>query len=146
MKFLFFIFILIACSEPFNLERETIADQNSTHQKANDSNGEEFFYTCVNEKMPQYPGGYKALYRYIDENIQWPNTKVCMEGKVFVAFIVEIDGSLSQIKVVKGLGGKYDEAALKVFQNMSKWESAKQRGQPVKVRMIIPITFCPQEF
>jgi protein TonB len=67
-----------------------------------------------------------------------------MEGKVFVTFVLEIDGSLSQIKVVKGVSGKYDEAALKVFKNMLSWEPGSRLGQPVRVRMIISITFCPQ--
>jgi len=143
MKYLVFILILIACSEPFNLESDVIADQEPSHQNTNDYSGNDFFHTCVNEKMPGYPGGYKALYRYIAENIQWPNTNACMEGKVFVTFVVEIDGSLSQIKVVKGLGGKYDEAALEVFEEMPKWEPGTRLGQPVSLRMIIPITFCP---
>jgi protein TonB len=64
-----------------------------------------------------------------------------VEGKVFVQFVVDKDGTLTDIKAVKGIGAGCDEEAVRVLKAAPKWKPGKQRGRPVKVRMILPITF-----
>lgn len=64
-----------------------------------------------------------------------------IEGRVFVQFVVDKDGQLTEIKAVKGIGAGCDEEAVRVLKSAPKWKPGKQRGRPVKVRMILPITF-----
>ena len=65
-----------------------------------------------------------------------------IQGKVFLQFIVDTDGSLSDIKVVKGIGFGCDQESLRVMKLAPKWNPGKQRGKPVKVRMMVPISFA----
>lgn len=64
-----------------------------------------------------------------------------IEGWVFVEFVVERDGSLTDIKVVKGIGGGCDDEAIRVISQAPKWNAGKQRGRSVRVRMVMPIMF-----
>jgi protein TonB len=64
-----------------------------------------------------------------------------VEGKVFVEFVVEKDGTLTQFTVVKGIGAGCDEEAIRIMQEAPAWEPGKQRGRPVKQRMVLPIFF-----
>ncbi len=102
--------------------------------------GEEW---SVVEEQPEYPGGMGEFYRMISQNLQYPKEarKMGLEGKVMVQFVVAEDGSLTEFAVVRGLGGGCDEEALRVVKLSEKWLPGRQRGKPVKVRMIIPISF-----
>ncbi|MEQ9424215.1 MAG: energy transducer TonB [Cyclobacteriaceae bacterium] len=97
----------------------------------------------IAEKMPDPNGGMKAFYKFISKHLKYPNQarKIGIDGKVFVQFVVDIDGSLTEIKTVKGIGGGCDEEAERVLGLAPKWNPGKQRGKPVKVRMILPIQF-----
>ncbi len=64
-----------------------------------------------------------------------------IEGKVFVEFVVDKDGTITNVKAIKGIGAGCDEEAKRVIEGAPKWSPGKQRGRPVKVRMILPITF-----
>ena len=99
-------------------------------------------FTVV-EKMPTYPGGYQALYKYIGKKIRYPSQarKMGVEGKVFINFTVDKDGSITSIKVLRGIGSGCDEEAIRVITKMPKWKPGKQRGKSVKVSMTLPITF-----
>ena len=65
----------------------------------------------------------------------------CIEGKVFVQFVVDKDGNLTNVQAIKGIGAGCDEEAVRVIAKAKRWSPGKQRGRPVKVRMILPITF-----
>ena len=95
------------------------------------------------EVKPAPVGGIKAFYDYVGGNLQYPYKAKNMgiEGRVFVGFVVEKDGSLTDIKVAKGIGGGCDEEAVRVIRGAPKWKPGKQLGQSVKVRMILSITF-----
>ena len=75
--------------------------------------------------------------------MKYPNQarRMGIEGRVFVQFVVDKDGQLTEIKAVKGIGAGCDEEAVRVLKSAPKWKPGKQRGRPVKVRMILPITF-----
>lgn len=94
--------------------------------------------------MPEYPGGQNALSQFISNNIKWPtvnsetNTK---EGTVYVTFVVEKDGSISQIKALKGIGSDFEKEAENVVKKMPKWSPGKQENQPVRVMLSLPIEF-----
>lgn len=88
-------------------------------------------------------GGMRAFYKYVGDNIKYPMIakRTGTKGKVFVEFVINKDGSLTDIKVVKGIGAGCDEEAMRVLQAAPKWSPGKQRGKPVRQRMVIPIVF-----
>ena len=95
------------------------------------------------EEPPAPVGGMEAFYNYVNENIQYPRQARTMriEGRVFVQFVVDKDGSITNVEVLKGIGGGCDEEAVRVVKNAPKWHPGKQRGRPVRVKMVLPITF-----
>lgn len=95
------------------------------------------------ENQPEPKGGMQAFYKYIGKKIKYPKQarRMGVEGRVFVQFVVDKDGTLTDIKVLKGIGAGCDEEALRVLKEAPKWQPGKQRGRPVKVRMSIPIFF-----
>lgn len=95
----------------------------------------------VVEEMPEFPGGYSAMNKFITNNIKIPEYAMPLEGKVFVRFIVDVDGSITNVSVLKGLHKDYDNAAVKVVSKMPKWKPGKQAGKAVRVQYEIPIKF-----
>lgn len=93
---------------------------------------------------PSFPGGQEALLQFLKENVQWPDTEADVLGRVIVSFVVETDGSLSGIKVVKSLDPLFDKEALRVVKSMPKWIPGTQNGQPVRIRYTIPVIFRPE--
>lgn len=103
---------------------------------------EEIF--LIVEEFPEPEGGMEAFYQYIAENLKYPKfaTFNGISGKVYVQFIVDSKGDVKDILILKGIGGGCDEEALRIVEESPiKWEPGKQRGVPVKVRMVLPITF-----
>jgi len=95
------------------------------------------------EKMPIFPGGPEALYKYIANTVVYPTVAKdsSITGTVIVTFIVERDGSVTNVKILKGIGGGCDEEALRVVKAMPKWSPGKQDGKPVRVQFNLPIRF-----
>jgi protein TonB len=104
-------------------------------------NPDEIF--LVVEQNAEPVGGVSAFYRYVSDNIKYPAQarRTNTQGKVFIQFVVERDGSIAHVEVVKGIGAGCDEEALRIVQGSPKWNSGKQRGKPVRQRMVLPITF-----
>ena len=97
----------------------------------------------VFDSQPQPLGGLKEFYKYIQENLAYPQEakEKGVDGKVFVQFIVYKDGSLKSIRAIKGIGAGCDEEAVRVLKEAPKWIPAKVMEKPVNTRMILPITF-----
>ena len=95
------------------------------------------------EESPHPVGGMASFYEYINNNIKYPRQAQLMniEGRVFVQFVVNKDGGITDIEVIRGIGGGCDEEAVRVLQNAPRWHPGKQRGRPVRVKMVLPITF-----
>jgi protein TonB len=93
--------------------------------------------------LEKEPEGREAFYAYISKHLKYPKAaqQAQAEGKVFVQFVINQDGSISDVQVIKGLGFGMDEEAIRVIQQAPKWVPGKQRGKPVKVRMALPIVF-----
>ena len=106
-----------------------------------DSVKQDRIYYDIPYTQPSFPGGQVALLQYLKENVQWPDTESCVQGRVIVSFIVETDGSLSDIKVVKSLDHLFDNEALRVVKSMPKWIPGTQNGQTVRVKYTIPVIF-----
>lgn len=97
----------------------------------------------VVEVDPEFPGGMEALTKYLSENIKYPEQakKDKIQGKVYISFVVEKDGSVADAKVLRGIGGGCDEEALRVVNAMPKWTPGKQRNTPVRVQFNLPVVF-----
>lgn len=95
------------------------------------------------EEMPSYPGGDQKLMEYIAKNIKYPQIarESGIQGRVFVGFVVEPDGHVSNVKLLRGIGGGCDEEAMRVIKSMPKWKPGKQRGKAVRVSYQIPVMF-----
>ena len=97
----------------------------------------------VVEKMPEFPGGEAKMYEFIGKNMKYPNKakEANVHGKVYVQFVVEEDGKLSNIKVIRGIGSGCDEEAMRVVKMMPKWIPGEQRGKKIKVKFNLPFNF-----
>ena len=95
------------------------------------------------EQMPEFPGGMQALIEFLSQNIKYPEDaqKQKVEGRVLVKFVVETDGSVSNLEVAKNAFPSLDAEAMRVVQAMPKWTPGKQRGQVVRVKFVLPINF-----
>ena len=105
-------------------------------------NPEHDVYQIV-EQMPEFPNGQEALMLYIAEQVKYPAEakKAGAYGRVFIGFIVEPDGSLSDFKVLRGIGYGCDEEALRVVKSMPKWQPGMHRGKAVRVQYLVPVNF-----
>ena len=99
-------------------------------------------YTAVDEQ-PTPEEGLQEFYNYIQKNLEYPAEARMkgIEGRVFIQFVVDQDGAITEVKAIKGIGAGCDEAAEAVMKNAAAWNPGLQQGQAVKVRMVLPITF-----
>jgi protein TonB len=99
-------------------------------------------FTAV-EKEPAFPGGEDAFIKYLGKNIHYPAIakENNVQGKVFLSFVVERSGALTDIKVVRGIGSGCDDEAVRVLKNSPKWAPGIQNGRPVRVAYTIPVSF-----
>ncbi|MCC2546222.1 TonB family protein [Hymenobacter sp. BT175] len=96
------------------------------------------------EQMPQYPGGQDALLRQIARSVRYPKEalRARVQGKVFVAFVVDQDGQATNIRVAKSLSPATDEEAVRVISQLSRFRPGQQDGKPVSVSYTVPISFA----
>lgn len=97
----------------------------------------------VVEETAEPKGGMPAFYKYVGEKIKYPAQarRMGVEGRVFVEFVVNRDGSIVDVKSIKGIGAGCDEEAVRIVQSAPAWKPGKQRGKPVRQKMVIPIIF-----
>jgi periplasmic protein TonB len=95
------------------------------------------------EEQPLPIGGMKAFYDHINSNIKYPSIarRMGVQGRVFVQFVIEKDGSITQVAVIRGISDSCNEEAIRVVANAPDWKPGKQRGRSVRVRMVLPISF-----
>ena len=95
------------------------------------------------EQMPEFPGGMPELMKFLQENVKYPEEamKNGIQGRVLIQFIVEKDGSISEAKVIKKVNEHLDAEALRVIGEMPKWTPGKQKGEAVRVKFTLPVTF-----
>jgi periplasmic protein TonB len=97
----------------------------------------------VVESAPEFPGGEEGLYAFLHKHTVYPQfaKEVGISGKVYITFVVEKDGRITDAKVVRGIGGGCDEEALRVVNMMPTWKPGLQRGHAVRVQFIMDIKF-----
>ena len=105
---------------------------------------EEIF--LIVEDQASFPGGEAKLYEFIRNNVKYPQLakETGIEGTVFVQFVVEKDGTLSNVQALRKIGGGCDEEAIRVVKSMPKWKPGSQRGRNVRCSFTIPIKFTLQ--
>ncbi len=128
MKKLFFAFIVFAASA---VNVNVMAEEESNE-----------IFTVV-ETMPEFPGGQKALFQYLAQNTQYPVAAIQqqIDGRVICQFVVEKDGTVDSVNVIRSIHPLLDAEAIRVVSSMPKWKPAMQRGTLVRVRYTIPVNF-----
>lgn len=113
--------------------KEVIAQEKPVEEKVFD----------VVEQMPQFPGGDAALFEYLSSHIKYPTIaeENGVQGRVIVTFVVERDGSITDVKVVKSVDPSLDKEASRVVKGMPRWIPGKQNGAAVRVKYTVPVTF-----
>ena len=142
--------LVISCS-PNAVEQEEEnkvppPEQSETQEKPAEATPEvqeETPIFTVVEVMPEYPGGQDAMYAYLGENIKYPDSAKMnnINGRVFVTFVIEKDGGVTNVELLRGIGGGCDKEAMRVVSEMPNWKPGKQRGQAVRVQYNLPIKF-----
>lgn len=99
-------------------------------------------YTYV-EQMPEFPGGNEAMMEFIRKNLRYPETakETGVEGRVIVRFVVNEDGTVSDITILRDIGAGCGAEAVHVVKMMPKWKSGKQNGRAVRTYMTLPVMF-----
>jgi len=104
---------------------------------------EDIVWTGIVESMPKPANGYKDFYAFVGKNLKYPKKaqRMGVEGKIFIQFIIDKQGNITELEVIRGIGMGCDEEALRVMKLAPRWQAGKQRGKEVRVRMVLPITF-----
>lgn len=122
--------------------RDLYEDGELTEAKCFTRNGEDttHFLYFIN---PEYKGGESKLFQDIFKRVQYPQEarEAGIQGKVYVSFVIEKEGSISDIKIVRGIGGGCDKEAIRVVNKMENWNPGLQDGEPIRVKFILPINF-----
>ena len=128
--------------QPSNTEEETTEEPEQEQPPIN-LNGDDEEALQIVEQLPEYPGGMVEFMKWLTKTLKYPAEALQRhtEGKVMVSFIVDKDGSLSDIKVVKSAGKLLDDEALRVMRLMPKWQPGKDNGKPCRSMIAIPIVF-----
>lgn len=124
------------------IDEETVIEEVVEVEEPEEEEEVDQVFTIVEEQAtPQ--GGMSAFYQYIKKNLDYPRQakRMGVQGKVFLEFIVDKDGSITNVKVLRGIGAGCDEEAVRILKESPKWQPAKQRGRPVKQKMTFPINF-----
>lgn len=116
--------------------------QDQKNSVSKEVDGKDEIYTIV-EKQPEFLGGMTAFYAYASDNLTYPDEARLngIQGRVFIQFVVDEQGNTTDVRCVKGIGYGCDEVAVKVIEAANIWTPGTQKGIPVKVRMVLPITF-----
>lgn len=130
---------LLLCIAAFGQAIDTLQLSRSIDENDADA----VFELPLLEVMPEFPGGMEALNRYLGEKIHYPDlaAEEGVQGKVFVEFVIGKKGTIEDVKVVRGVRADLDAEALRAVQEMPAWSPGGLRGERVKVRYTLPISF-----
>jgi TonB family protein len=131
--FVLFTGVFFACSSPGEKDKDAVEVTGAVTDEV----------LTVAEVMPEFPGGMDSLIKYLAGNIKYPQQakEENIEGRVFINFVVEKNGSIGEAKVLRGVGGGCDEEALRVVSGMPDWTPGYNNGKPVRVSYNLPVKF-----
>lgn len=111
-------------------------------KKVVDDGDDNQIYTVV-EQQPEFPGGMESMMKFIQKNMKYPAQarRMGTEGRVFIGFVVNLDGKITDVNTVKGISMDCDKEAARVIQMMPPWKPGKQNGRAVRVRFVLPVNF-----
>ncbi len=112
----------------------------------NEENTDNVIYAEVDQQAA-FPGGFEAMAKFLSKNLNYPEVprRMSIQGTVFVSFIVDKEGNLSDVQLVKGIHADCDKEAIRVVHLMPPWKAGKQDGLDVKSRLVLPIKFKLEE-
>lgn len=124
------------------LTEETKVEQIEIKQEKEEAEDVNQIFTIVEEQASPI-GGMQAFYKYVGEKMKYPAQarRMSVEGRVFCEFVVNRDGTLQDVRVIRGIGAGCDEEAIRVIQSAPSWRPGKQRGKPVRSRFNLAIIF-----
>ena len=124
--------------------QESISDTyNSTILEPENESGDAKAVFVVVEQIPEFPGGLEAMIKYLSENLNYPDSAKALgiQGTVYVSFIVNESGEVSDAQIKRGIGGDCDKEALRAIKSMPAWLPGLKKGKPVRVQLVIPVVF-----
>ena len=130
--------------EDTDIDEETAIEVAPVLQEEEEADEGQVFF--IVEDMPEFPGGELALRKFIANSIKYPviAQENGIQGKVYVNFVVDKDGSITNARIARGVDRSLDQEALRVVNTLPKWKPGQQRGKPVKVSYTVPINFVLQ--
>ena len=125
-------------------EKKSIPDKAHTMAEVKSNSGDDLTKVDV---PPQFRGGINMMRRFVAENVVFPEDAMDrgVNGSVYASFVIERDGSVTDIKIVKGLGYGCDEEVIRVLKKMPTWKAAEKNGEKVRMRMQIPVSFRSED-
>lgn len=131
----------IANTSVIQTQNSAIETKETTVQQPNKETNRKIYQTV--EQMPRFPGGDTAMLKYIRENLRYPQAAIEKEiqGRVIVKLVVNTDGILSDIYVIKPLDPQCDQEAIRIIQSMPRWIPGRHNGVAVPVYYLVPVTF-----
>ena len=125
-----------------NVEGPVIIFDDPVEEVVKVENNEEAIFTVV-EQQAEFPGGFEAMGKFLAKNMKYPAQarRMGVEGSVFVSFVIDKNGNISEPQVIKGISAECDKEAVRVVGLMPPWKPGKQNGKPVKCRFVLPIKF-----
>lgn len=134
--------------EPLEKIQTKVKNGNNSNEKSNPtlkvSEDDRLYSTSGIDVLPDFPGGIEKFYKFVGNNFQTPEEDG-LKGKVYVSFIVEKDGSLTDIRVVRDIGYGTGKEAIRVLNKCPKWIPGQKNGKPIRVMYSIPITIFSAE-
>ena len=128
----------------FSAKPDLVMKSGTTNKPSRDSIPNGVFDFVSVEKQPEFPGGLKAFYQYLNDNIKYPKeaAKNKIQGRVFLSFVVEKNGALTNIKIMRGVSADINEEAIRVLSGSPRWTPGIQFGVPVRVKYNINVNFA----
>jgi protein TonB len=115
----------------------------SGFSQGNEVQGEQELHKGRIDKQPQFPGGQAKLVEFLQENLVYPTDaqENRTQGQVYVEFVIEADGSITNAKVIRGIGSGCDEETVRVVYSMPNWTPGNHKGKNVRVKYVLPVSF-----
>jgi TonB family protein len=137
------VIIVFACNKADNTGQKVVEKTvNNESTKLSEIPSNDSVYTIV-EKMPEYPGGQGEFIKYIGNSVKFPEIakEHGIQGKVYVQFVINQNGQIEDVKVIRGVDPALDAEAVRVIKNMPTWIPGENKGEKVKVQFVVPINF-----